>query len=98
MNTMYEKAHSDLDEFKKAMEELEAEEKSQSVDIMFKDKRYEQETATDKDIAIRLYERRIRQIELMIDDHLVHLHSEANLHRFAELKPQEKIWYLMDKQ
>ena len=50
---------------------------------MFKDKRYDQETPTDKDIAVQLYERRIRQIELMIDDHLVHLHSETNLHRFA---------------
>lgn len=80
---MYEKAHNDLEEFKKAMEEYEAEEKSQSADIMFKDKRYDQETATDKDIAVQLYERRIKQIELMMDDHLVHLHSEENLHRFA---------------
>jgi hypothetical protein len=49
---MYDKAHYDLNEFKKAIEEIEAEEKSENADISFKAQRYDQEILTEKDKAI----------------------------------------------
>ena len=41
---------------------------------------------------------RIRQIELVIDDHLVHLHGKENLERFSSLSYDIKLRYLLDKQ
>lgn len=95
LESMLTKAQDDLDDFHKAADELD---KGGST-ISHMENRYDAETDYNLSSIVEIYERRIKQIENVCDDHLLHLHGLENLNQhFKHLKPEEKLRYLLLKQ
>ena len=53
--------------------------------VDFSSYRHPEETAIDSNKMLELLERRKNQIELVIEDHLIHLHGQSNVAKFKEL-------------
>lgn len=79
MESMYTKAKEDLSDFNTCMENKKG---KSGDDINFRDNRYPDEIDVDQSKIVALYERRMRQVELAVDDHLVHLHGKSELDKF----------------
>lgn len=95
MESMYTKAMEDLSDFNTCMDSKKG---KSGDDINFRDNRYQDEIEIDQSKIVSLYERRKRQIELAVDDHLVHLHGLPSMEKFKHLDTQSKLRYLLDKQ
>jgi hypothetical protein len=74
---MLAKAKDDLRDFNEDMD------KGNS--ITYKQHRFEQEINFEATTIFDIYKRRIRQIELVIDAHLIHLHGKWNMDKFKDL-------------
>lgn len=70
LKIMYQKAQDDLDDFQRYMSQSQ---KGNSIE--FSEHRFEEEVNFEATTIISMHQTRIRQIELMIDEHLYHLHG-----------------------
>ena len=71
LESMLRKARGDLDDFTNIMD------KGNS--ITYKEHRFDEEINFEATTIIDIYKRRIRQIELVVDSHLIHLHGKWNM-------------------
>lgn len=76
LENMYVKAMKDIEEFGESAEEF------KEMFVTMKGVRFPEETATDEEEVRNVLAARKRQIELVIDDHLLHLHGEEELSRY----------------
>jgi len=74
---MLTKARDDLRDFHANMD------KGNS--ITYKQHRFDEEINFEATTIIDIYKRRIKQIELVVDAHLIHLHGKWNMEKFKEL-------------
>lgn len=91
---MYGKVKEDLDDFKDAVNEKGAKGNS----LAFKDSRYQEEINYEYTTVIDYFERRKRQVELVIDDHIIHLHGQKNYRKFENLSYEVKLKYILKKE
>lgn len=75
---MCDKAHEDYEDFARNIIDT-------GMEFDFSAFRYPEEVDVSKDKITELLTRRKNQIELVIDDHLIHLHGQGNLKKFSEL-------------
>lgn len=95
LESIHTKAVDDLGDFHTAVDEM----AKGGANISNMENRYPGESDFDMAKIVGVYERRIKQIELICDDHLSHLHGLENLNQhFKHLKPEEKLRYLLSKQ
>jgi hypothetical protein len=66
--------------------------------IKYKEARHDEEINFEATTIVDLHQRRIKQIELVLDDHLLHLHGKAGISKFSHLTPEQKLRYLLGKQ
>ena len=74
LDNMLQKAKDDLRDFSNNMD------KGNS--ITYKQHRFDEEINFEATTIIDILNKRIRQIELVADDHIVHLHGKNNLNKF----------------
>merc|ERR1719329_877508 len=87
---MLRKARDDLNDFTNNMD------KGNS--ITYKQHRFDEEINFEATTIIDIYKRRIRQIELVVDSHLTHLHGKWNMDKFRDLNVDQKLRYILQKQ
>lgn len=95
LESMLNKAREDLSDFQKTIDSMTKEGQA----ISYKENRFEEEIDFDNNSITEIYERRIKQIDLVCNDHLTHLHGLENLNEhFIHLNSDQKLRYLLDKQ
>lgn len=90
LESMLRKARDDLNDFTNNMD------KGNS--ITYKQHRFDEEINFEATTIIDIYKRRIRQIELVVDSHLTHLHGKWNMDKFRDLNVDQKLRYILQKQ
>ena len=65
--------------------------------ISYKQDRFDEEVNFEATTIIDIYKRRIRQIELVVDSHLIHLHGKWNMDKFADLNVDQRLRYILQK-
>merc|ERR1712046_411826 len=84
LENMYIKAMKDVEEFAESPADGDS----------LRGVRLPEETNFAEEEIRKVLAQRKKQIEFVIDDHLAHLHGQANLKRFDELSHSQKLRYL----